>query len=570
MPTTDLILLHAPSVYDFRKKTILYGPVSDLIPPSPVFEMYPIGLTSISEYLETAGYRVRIVNLAVRMMSNKNFDAEAMIKRLKAPVFGIDLHWMVHCHGAIEIARLVKKHHPDSKLVFGGFSSSYFYKELIEYPEIDFVIRGDSTEEAFKQLMDCILKSKTELKTVPNLVWKDSDGKMKENRFTNIPTDLSNVMIKHYDGVIKSVLRYRDLKSYIPFKDWMRYPITAVLTCRGCTHNCIICGGSAAAFKLIHHRDKPVFRSPKMVVDNIKRIERFSRGPIFILGDLMQHGKEYAGEILDLIGKNPVKNQLIFELFAPAPGAVLKKMGQVAPNFCLEMSPESHDPEIRKIVGRNYSNEALEQTMADALDAGCGRLDIFFMTGLPKQTTQSVMDTVEYCGYQLEKFKGDKRIAHFIAPISPFLDPGSLAFEHPERYGYKVLFRHVEDFRKALISPSWKYSLDYETDWMTRDLIAESGYDSIRRLIQIKEQYGVISKELAQVGIKRIDDAQAMMHRIDEILKGDNQEQELAAIKPEVDRLNAFPISEKIQLELPVGLIKLKVIDYLWAWATGK
>ena len=44
----------------------------------------------------------------------------------------------------------------------------------------------------------------------------------------------------------------------------------------------------------------------------------------------------------------------------------------------------------------------------------------------------------------------------------------------------------------------------------------------------------------------------------------------LAAIKPEVDRLNAFPISEKIQLELPVGLIKLKVIDYLWAWATGK
>ena len=50
---TDLILLHAPSVYDFRKKTILYGPVSDLIPPSPVFEMYPIGLTSIAEYLET-------------------------------------------------------------------------------------------------------------------------------------------------------------------------------------------------------------------------------------------------------------------------------------------------------------------------------------------------------------------------------------------------------------------------------------------------------------------------------------------------------------------------------------
>ncbi|MBI2851365.1 MAG: TIGR04190 family B12-binding domain/radical SAM domain protein [Chloroflexi bacterium] len=567
--STDLILLHAPSVYDFRQKTILYGPVSDLIPPSPVFEMYPIGLTSIAEYLEEAGYRVRIVNLAVRMMRDPHFNAEEMIKRLKAPIFGIDLHWMVHCHGSIEIARLVKKNHPTSKLVFGGFSSSYFYKELIERPEIDYVIRGDSTEEPFRQLMDCVVK-KVEPAKVPNLVWKDSRGKVRENAFTNIPTDLSNVMIHHYDSVIHSVFRYRDLVSYIPFRDWLRYPITAVLTCRGCTHSCIICGGSAAAFRHIHHRDKPVFRTPEMVVQNIKRIERFSRGPIFVLGDLLQNGEDYANEILRLLGEHPVKNQLIFELFAPAPKEILRKMGEVAPNFCLEMSPESHDPEIRKAVGRSYSNEALEQTMDDALEAGCGRLDIFFMTGLSKQTTKSVMDTVDYCGYQLEKFKGDKRLSHFIAPISPFLDPGSLAYEHPEHYGYRVLFRKLEDYRQALVSPSWKYSLNYETEWMTRHEIAESAYEAIRRLIRLKAKYGVISKELAEVGEKRLDDAQAMMHRIDEILAGSNQSEELAAIKPGVDRINAFPVSEKIQLELPVGMVKLKVLSYLWSWATGK
>ena len=70
MPT-DLILLHAPSVYDFREKPILCGPVSDQIPSTPVFEMYPIGFTSIAEYLERAGYRVRIVNLAVRMLNDR-------------------------------------------------------------------------------------------------------------------------------------------------------------------------------------------------------------------------------------------------------------------------------------------------------------------------------------------------------------------------------------------------------------------------------------------------------------------------------------------------------------------
>ncbi len=45
----DLLLLHAPSVYDFRKRAILYGPVSDLIPSSTVFEMYPLGFLTIVE-----------------------------------------------------------------------------------------------------------------------------------------------------------------------------------------------------------------------------------------------------------------------------------------------------------------------------------------------------------------------------------------------------------------------------------------------------------------------------------------------------------------------------------------
>ncbi len=567
--SSDLILLHAPSVYDFREKTILYGPVSDLIPSSPVFEMYPIGFTSISEYLERSGYRVRIVNLAVRMLKDRSFSAEKMIKQLKAPVFGIDLHWMVHCHGAIEVVRLVKKHHPESKVVFGGFSSSYFYRELIEYPEIDYIIRGDSTEEPFRQLMDCIMKG-IELETVPNLVWQDSQGRTQENPFSHVPSDLSNVTVNHYDSIIRSIIRHRDLASHIPFKDWLRYPITAVLTCRGCTENCVICGGSAAAFKHYHNREKAAFRSPESVVQDIKGIERFSRGPIFVLGDICQPGDDYAYQILHFLQKNRVKNQLIFELFTPVSGDILKQMGLASPHFCLEISPESHDPEVRRASGRYYSNQALEQTLSDALTAGCGRVDIFFMIGLPQQTPQSVMDTVDYCGSLLEKFKGDKRLCFFIAPISPFLDPGSLGFEQPERHGYHVRFRTLEEHRQALLSPSWKYSLNYETEWMTRHQIAETAYEAILRLNRVKAKYGVISKQMAEVGEKRIEAASKMMHHIDDILSTDNFQEKLYRLKPEINRINKFPVSEKIQLELPVGLVKLRLWRSLWSWVTGR
>ena len=564
----DLILLHAPSVYDFRKKTILYGPVSDLIPPSPVFEMYPIGLTSIAEYLENAGYRVRIINLAVRMLNNKRFNPDTFIKRLKAPVFGIDLHWMVHSHGAIEVAKIVKKHHPEAKVVFGGFSSSYYHKELLDYPEIDYVLRGDSTEDPFRQLMDCITRKK-EPTTVPNLTWRDSQGRKQENPFSYVPTDLSNVMVNHYGNVIRSVIRHRDLASYLPVKDWLRYPITAVLTCRGCLYNCVICGGASTAFQRFYNRERAVFRSPQLVARDVKQIARFSNGPIFILGDLCQSGEDYAYEVLRLLQESKVKNQFLLELFFPASRELLHQMSLSCPNFCLEISPESHDPEIRKIIGRNYSNEALEQTISDALDVGCGRMDVFFMIGLPEQTPQSVMDTIEYCGYLLEKYKGDKRLSLFIVPLSPFLDPGSPGFEQSDRYGYHMQFRSLEEHRQALVSPSWKYSLNYETEWMTRQQIVDTAYEAILRLNRLKADCGNISKQMAEASEQRIEAAWEMTRHIDAILSGDDP-QDLASLKPQIDRINMYPVAEKTQLTTSVSFLTIKPLHALWSLLTGQ
>jgi B12-binding domain/radical SAM domain protein len=566
--SADLILLHPPSVYDFRQKTILYGPVSDLIPSSFMFEMYPIGFTSIAEYLEARGYRVRIINLAVRMLNDLKFDAEALIRRLEAPVFGIDLHWLVSAHGAIEIAKIVKKHHRRAKVVMGGLSASYFYRELMHYPEVDYVIRGDSTEEPLKQLMDCIT-SKRPPENVPNLVWRGKKGKIKENPFSHVPADLSNVMLSYYDNTMRSVIRYRDLASYTPFKGWTSYPITAVLTCHGCTENCVICGGSAAAFRNFYNRKKTVFRPPELVARDVKQIERFSRGPIFILGDLRQAGERYAYEVLEQLKEKRVKNQLILELFSPASASFLHQMSLACPNFCLEISPESHDPKVRKASGRNYSNHDLELTLGHALSVGCGRLDVFFMIGLPRQTPKSVMATIDYCDYLFQRFKGDKRLSLFIAPISPFLDPGSLGFEQPERHGYRILFHTLEKHRQALVEPSWQYSLNYETKWMNRQQIVDTAYEAILRLNRLKAKYGIIPHKMAEAGEERIQAAWKMAHKIDELLAKGNTD-ELSRLKPRIDEINAFPVVERLQLKLPVGLVKLKFLESLWSWATGR
>ena len=187
-----------------------------------------------------------------------------------------------------------------------------------------------------------------------------------------------------------------------------------------------------------------------------------------------------------------------------------------------------------------------------------------------KQTPDSVMDTVDYCRYLLDKFKGNKRLTLFIGPLAPFLDPGSLAFEQPERYGYRVLFRTLEEHRQALLAPSWRYTLNYETEWMTRQQIMDTTYEAIRRLTRLKAKYSFISREMAEIQEQRITTALELERRIDAIWCRDNHRDELDMLKSEMDKINALRATERLELELPTGLTKLRFLSSLWSLVTAR
>ncbi|HXW68906.1 MAG TPA: hypothetical protein VEJ88_04805, partial [Dissulfurispiraceae bacterium] len=122
MSQPDLILLHPPSVFDFRERPGFYGPVSDVVPSSSIFEIYPIGFLTMSDYLHRHGISVRIVNLAMKMLIAKSFDPVKFVKKLRALAFGVDLHWLPHVDGSLSLAEMLKKHHPDKPVILGGLS----------------------------------------------------------------------------------------------------------------------------------------------------------------------------------------------------------------------------------------------------------------------------------------------------------------------------------------------------------------------------------------------------------------------------------------------------------------
>ncbi|MBN1348042.1 TIGR04190 family B12-binding domain/radical SAM domain protein [candidate division KSB1 bacterium] len=498
----DLILLHAPSIYDFRKVANLLGPISDVIPSTPVFEMYPVGFSSLAEYLGAHNVSVRIINLAYRMLSNPGFDVEKTIRKLRPKAFGIDLHWLPHAHGSVEIAKICKKYHPTVPVIFGGYSATYFHRELLDYHEIDFVIRGDSTEESLHQLMRQVGDGGQDFEQIPGLSWRHPERGIVENPMPDPPESLNQYM-NNYVNLFKMAIRFRDIKSLTAIHDWWRYPITAVLTCRGCTENCAICGGSKYALKHYGNRRQPSYRDPALIVQDILNIGRFTRAPIFVIGDLNQPGEWYANQILSGLKKRPVKNQIVFELFNPSKEDYFKDLGDAGINFNFEMSPESHAYEVRKAAGKFYKNEDMENNIKWALENGCQKFDIFFMIGLPEQTSDSVLETVEYCEYLLGKF--GKRVVPFISPLAPFLDPGSLAYENPDAYGYRILFHKFEDYRRALLKPSWKYMLSFETRWLDREAILQLTYEAGKRLSRIKHKFGLIDDAALATILNKID-----------------------------------------------------------------
>jgi len=574
VPDTDLLLLHAPSVYDFRERPTMYGPISDVIPSTPVFEMYPLGFVSMVGYLEQHGYRARIVNLAVKMLKNPRLDVEELIASLNAKVYGLDLHWLAHAAGSLDVASLVKKHHPGAPILLGGLSATYYHDEVIQhFPQIDYVLRGDSTERPLLDLMEHIQGEK-EPTEVENLTYKDGDGRKRVNPLSYVPTDIDDLFID-YGEVVKLVVRHRDLESTLPFESFMDYPFTALFTCKGCNYNCATCGGSNAAFRGFLNRDRPAFKSPEKLVEEMAIVSEYFRAPLFLIGDLRQGGTQYAEAVLDAIKREAIDNTITLELFDAVSEGYMKKIASSCESYTLEISPESHDDRVRALMGKPYTANAMEKTIRTALDNGCEKLDVFFMIGLPGQSGESALESVEYSRRLYERLGKDGRVYTFTAPMAPFLDPGSLIFENPERHGYTLLYRSLRDHKQALYQPSWKLYLNYHTDWMTRDEIAETTYEAMIRMNQVKAEKGITDPEKAAQIADGLSLARDVMRKIDEIATSkateDERKREYEKLRLEIQRAKESTVYAKRELRMP-GTAGIRVkggLKYLLRFLRG-
>ncbi|MEM2910090.1 MAG: radical SAM protein [Nitrososphaerota archaeon] len=523
----DVLFIHPPAIYDFRKIVHFPGPASQVsIHTTHQYIQVPIGILSVAEFLDRHGYKVLIDNLGERMLADPYFDVKEYIKRNVADVYAIELHWYLHTQGAIEVAKICKELHPESLVIIGGLTASVFHEELIKHFDfIDAVIRGES-EKPLLEFMN-MYENRGHISETPNVTYRE-DG-----RITVAPIMNPSANLDEFEFTRLDLLEPKG-SVFTPGTS----PHISMFVCRGCTYNCVTCGGSAYSYKTYFGMERPSFRSPNKLVEDLQRLTAQGVKCIGILQDPRMGGRKYWTQLLSALRKEKFDvERLTMDLFYPADEEYVKELSRIGVTMALNISPESGSYEVRKKHGRNYTNEALLATVKK-----CHRyhmpITVYFLLPLAPDTKESVKETWRLWGAlcELDREALDKGLLKDVEERVPvggpimghmvFLDPGSLGYDYPEKYGYRVLFKNIKDCIQSLSMPHWVQRINYETDSLDRDAITGFIYESMEVVISQREKYRLfdpheiyIQRLLLNVDKTIAGEVKHIMGLKDEILK---------------------------------------------------
>ncbi|MGE6758693.1 B12-binding domain-containing radical SAM protein [Corallococcus interemptor] len=171
---------------------------------------------------------------------------ERLIARVRPKLIGISLKWFHHVDRALLIARTIRKIDPSIRIVVGGNSASYWWKELSGYDCIDHVVLGDGEVP--------LLALCNGEDAPPNVVTRHPDGRPRRLPLAYVQraTNTQDVYYSHFNEIFLSQM---DAHS---FSGW-------VAPGKGCGENCLYCGGARGNQKADFGRAKPFLRAEENV-----------------------------------------------------------------------------------------------------------------------------------------------------------------------------------------------------------------------------------------------------------------------------------------------------------------
>ncbi len=406
----------------------------------------PMGVFAMADYLCKHGFRSQIIHLGVEWIENRRFSLIEWLKDRQVKVIGMPIHWHYQAYDTIEVARQIKARYPNISIVLGGFTASFFAREILEnFSCIDAVVRGDG-EKPVLALMQEYAAGAPNLAAVPNLSWR-RDGEIIENPLSYVAEkhdldelDFTNLaLLKNYPTYVRSFsFPLAWMKHFSADKNIKHHSIGTSLfplaIGRGCPVNCSFCGGSYEGQLIISGRKKVIFRDPEKVVDSMEQAKAYGYQTMSVCFDPTPKDDRYFLELFKRIRQRNLGLDWYFECWSLPTKKFMEAFKETFPGpySVLAISAESSSERVRKLnKGFFYTNDELFQTL-DFMREHNIYLDMFFTVGIPYETVHEAMQTKQMMRTIKKRYHSIlKRMMVWTIQI----EPGALQFLHPEKYG---------------------------------------------------------------------------------------------------------------------------------------
>ncbi len=445
MGRLDVIFLHVPKLVNY------YRPVNHFI----WINFLPMGLLGLADLLENCGIASQVVHMGVEWIDDHNFSILEYIREKAPRIVAMDLHWHHQSFDVIELVKKIKAASPQTYILLGGFTASFFHEEIMRnFDEVDGIIRGEA-EVPILELASVLLQGKDDLFSVPNLTWRRkgrilvnslsyvaSEKELNHLSFTNFP------LLKNYATYIRYLGQFFYVKGVSKQKNFWMYslksPMYDLTVGRGCPFQCTWCGGGRSSLETITGRTAVTFRSVESVLQSIKEAIAYGYETFHVCFDPYPQRPHYFLDLFARIREEKIRMECFFESFGLPTKDFIQSFKATfpGPKSLIALSPEAGSERLREIhKGHSYSNQALLESLDQLKTAGVF-CDLFFTLGVPFEKEEDIQQTIRLQKVVRHRYPNVRGIRTFTIEM----EPGSPWHLDPEEYGVKTSLQHFMDF----------------------------------------------------------------------------------------------------------------------------
>jgi anaerobic magnesium-protoporphyrin IX monomethyl ester cyclase len=360
------VLLVAPPIMDD------FGGTLRPIAMDAVRECPPYGVLLLQAYLRESGHDPVLADLIAAGTDRIDGYEDVLAEAGLVGIGATSMSWPT----AVAVIRQVRERRPDVPIVVGGIHPTMFDDYLLMNFPIDFVVRGEG-EVAMVALANA-LDNGRELGDVPNLSWRDPQGRVVRNPVARQLTDteLGNAPLPDFSQL--AVGQYKGL---------------SIESSRGCAFDCSFCSTS--------YRRSYRSLQPEVFVDRLQKVMMFSERTesdfVHVIDDEFSMNLRRALAITDVLRDRGLRPRLVYDSRANDllfPGYV-ESIAEFTGQFLV--GAECGYDEGLKRVGKGTTTEMLEKAARKLDQHGiASRADFSFILGLPWESVTEVRHTLAF------------------------------------------------------------------------------------------------------------------------------------------------------------------------------